>query len=301
MRLTGIHFLITYQCSFECDHCFVWGSPFAGGGALSLAQIRNILRQAKALGTVNEIYFEGGEPFLFHPVLVEAVWEAERMGFDIGIVSNGYWATSVEDAMIWLRPLAGHVVDLSLSADLFHGDEVLTRQVLNGKEAARRLGIPSDYITVERPDVREAGPAEKGTPVTGGQVKFRGRAVAKLLEGVQRQPWREFTECPFEDLADPGRVHVDPYGYLHVCQGLAIGNIFEQSLKDIVAQYQPANHPIIGPLLSGGPVALVDKYDLPHAEGYADACHLCYTTRETLRPRFPDWLAPGQMYGKGLT
>jgi len=25
--LSAIHFLITYGCSAECDHCFIWGAP----------------------------------------------------------------------------------------------------------------------------------------------------------------------------------------------------------------------------------------------------------------------------------
>ena len=27
MKLSGLHFLLTYRCVYECDHCFVWGSP----------------------------------------------------------------------------------------------------------------------------------------------------------------------------------------------------------------------------------------------------------------------------------
>ncbi len=27
MKLTGLHLLLTYKCIYECDHCFVWGSP----------------------------------------------------------------------------------------------------------------------------------------------------------------------------------------------------------------------------------------------------------------------------------
>lgn len=27
MPLTGVHFLLSYQCSHECDHCFVWAAP----------------------------------------------------------------------------------------------------------------------------------------------------------------------------------------------------------------------------------------------------------------------------------
>jgi hypothetical protein len=129
---------------------------------------------------------------------------------------------------------------------------------------------------------------------------FKGRAAVKLIEGVVRKPWHEFTECPYEKLDDPGRVHVDPLGNLHLCQGLTMGNLFEQPLAEIVALYDPQAHPIVRPLLTGGPAALVAQYNLPHEETYVDACHLCYTTRDILRQRFPEYLGPGQMYGEGL-
>ena len=51
MKLTGLHLLLTYQCTFECDHCFAWGSPWQSG-TLTLAATRDILEQARALGTV---------------------------------------------------------------------------------------------------------------------------------------------------------------------------------------------------------------------------------------------------------
>ena len=72
MRLTGLHLLLTYQCTFECDHCFVWGSPFQTG-VMTLKQIGEILHQGEALGSITSIYFEGGEPFLYHPILVKGV------------------------------------------------------------------------------------------------------------------------------------------------------------------------------------------------------------------------------------
>ena len=61
MKLEGLHILLTYQCTYECDHCFVWGSP-RQTGTLTLEQIENILLQAKDAG-VASIYFEGGNPF----------------------------------------------------------------------------------------------------------------------------------------------------------------------------------------------------------------------------------------------
>ena len=61
--------------------------------------------------------------------------------------------------------------------------------------------------------------------------------------------------------------------------------------------YNPDTHPVIGPLLTGGPAEIVKKYELPHEHGYAYACHLCYLSRCKLRDRFPEILTPGQMYG----
>lgn len=40
--LTGIHFLLTYACNFECDHCFVYGGPRAKG-TFTVGQVRDAL------------------------------------------------------------------------------------------------------------------------------------------------------------------------------------------------------------------------------------------------------------------
>ena len=59
VKITGLHFLLTYQCTFACDHCFVWGSPWQTG-TMTLAEIRFYLQQAQDSGTVTSVYFEGG-------------------------------------------------------------------------------------------------------------------------------------------------------------------------------------------------------------------------------------------------
>ncbi len=299
MRLTGVHFLLSYQCTSECDHCFVWGSPEAKG-TMTLAQIREVLHQAKDLGTVKTIYFEGGEPFLFYPIMLEGLREAAALGFERGIVTNCYWGTSVEDAVQWLRPIAEvGIHDLSLSSDLFHGEAMMTQAARNGVEAAQQLGLPEGIIAVKAPEgCATCEQADKGEPITGGAVRFRGRAVAKLTESVPRRPWAEFIECPDEDFADPGRVHVDAFGHVHLCQGLLMGNMWQQPLTYMAASYDPKAHPIIGALMEGGPAALVARYSLPHEPAYIDACHLCYVARDQLRGRFPEFLAPGVVYGE---
>jgi len=299
MAITAIHLLLSYRCTSECDHCFLWGSPLAKG-TMSLEQVRGVLRQAKDLGTVDFAYFEGGEPFLFYPVLIAGLREAAALGFKRGVVTNCYWATTVEDAVEWLRPIAElGIDDLSLSSDLFHGDAMLTDEARHGVAAAKQLGIPEGVITIEVPEGCSGyGDVDKREPITGGDVRFRGRAVEKLAGDVPHHPWDSFTECPDEDFTSQGRVHIDAHGNVHVCQGVVIGNIWRTPLKDIVAGFDPAAHPIIGPLMEGGPAALVKRYSLPHEEAYADACHLCYMARDMLRERFPELLAPANVYGE---
>jgi hypothetical protein len=297
MQLTGLHLLLTYQCNFECDHCFVWGGP-RQTGTFTASQVEEVLRQARELGTVEWIYFEGGEPFFYYGALLAGARLAAQAGFQVGIVSNGYWAISERDAIECLRPFAGLIGDLSVSSDLYHYDEALSRQARDAHAAAAALGIPVGFIEVARPGAQDAAPAQGQLPESSSSVMYRGRAAVKLVDGATLRPWEQFTECPHEDLREPGRVHVDPLGNLHICQGISLGNLFRSPLRDICSAYDPGSHPITGPLLDGGPAELARRYGVSLRAGYADACHLCYEARRALRPRFPDVLGPGQMYGE---
>jgi sulfatase maturation enzyme AslB (radical SAM superfamily) len=293
MKLSSLHILLTYQCTCECDHCFVWGSPWQTG-TLTLEQIEAILAQAKEAG-VTSVYFEGGEPFLYYPVLVKAVHKAANMGFSVGILSNVYWANSVADAEEWLRPFVGRLVDLTVSSDLFHCSESMGERPQNALVAAKWLNIPTGMISVAQPNVDAH--QSHGQIKEESAVMYRGRAAAKLAPAVTGHPWDGFDSCPHEDLHEPGRIHLDPFGNLHICQGVVIGNLFEKPLKRICDEYDADKHPVCGPLLDGGPAALVTEYNLPHGASYADACHLCNEARISLRPRFPQHLSPDQMYG----
>ena len=296
MKLSGLHILLTYQCTYECDHCFVWGSPWQTG-TLTLEKIEQILAQAKEAG-VTSIYFEGGEPFLYYAILTKAVHKAADMGFSVGIVSNAYWANSVADAEEWLRPFVGRLADLTVSSDLFHCSECLGERPQNALVAAKWLGIPTGMISVAQPDADAK--QTHGQIEDESAVMYRGRAVEKLAPRATGHPWEGFDTCPHEDLREPGRIHVDPLGNLHVCQGIVIGNLFEKSLKEICDSYDAESNPVCGPLLHGGPAALVDEHQLSHEEFYADACHLCYSARSSLRDKMPGILGPDQMYGIGL-
>ena len=154
-----------------------------------------------------------------------------------------------------------------------------------------------DFISIAEPEASGASGAAGKLPPGESAVLYRGRAAEFLASRVPPTNWQEFTICPWEELRHPERVHVDPFGHLHICQGIAIGNVLERPLTEIMADFRPDEHPVVGPLLEGGPAEIVRRYGLAHEDGYADHCHLCYEARRTLRSRFPDVLTPDQMYG----
>lgn len=296
-RPIQVHFLLTYSCNFECDHCFVYSSPRADG-TFTIGKLKAALDDIAKAGSVEWIYFEGGEPFLFYPLMLEGLRLAHEMGFKTGIVTNAYWAVSREDAELWLRPLrALELSDLSVSDDSYHyGDEKETPPK-NARAAAEKLGLPAGSICIEKPEIATVNSGHRGKPVLGGGPLLKGRAVENLEEGLPRRDFEEFTECPEEDLRNPVRVHIDPYGNVHLCQGLLMGNMFETPISELFDRYDAESHPICGSLLEGGPALLAKKYNVTHDKKYISACHFCYIVRRSLLDRFPKHLAPPQVYG----
>lgn len=165
--------------------------------------------------------------------------------------------------------------------------------------AAETLGIPMGTITITHPDTALDSGVVGHLSEGESKVMYRGRAARNLTDPRSERPWLEFTACPHEELSDPGRLHVDPFGNLHICQGIVIGNLFDEPLDAICRDYDPDTHPIIGPLLQGGPAELARAFKASIHKGYADACHLCYDTRDQLRVKHPRVLGPDQMYGEG--
>jgi 4Fe-4S single cluster domain len=295
IRLDGIHFLVTYRCTYACDHCFVWGSPDAEG-TMTLAQLTSAIDQAADCG-VESVYFEGGEPTLVYPVVLAAAAHARRRGLEWGMVSNCFWATSIEDAKVWLAPFVDlGISDLSLSSYAYFVEDADEDCLRNAVLAARELGLPMGVLEVGAAACLDIPGLCLGEDV--GEIMCKGRAAVELAPGRAARPPETLVTCPFEDFAEPGRAHLGCGGELQICQGISAGNVFADGLAAVLEGYDPARRPVIAEILAGGPWALAQAHGhTPQRELYADECHLCYEVRSALRERFPNVLAPAQCYG----
>jgi hypothetical protein len=278
--LTRIHFLITYGCTAECDHCFLWGSPRRTSG-MTPSQIDAFLDEIVSLGTITAVCAEGGESFARPDLLMHLVRAATARGLSVSALTNASWVRSREQAARRVAELAAAgLSSLGVSTDEWH-----------------RASIPVERVEMLLEICGAAGLAASRMETRLEKVMFRGRAAERLASFAPMRPACELTACPHENLAAPARVHLDCYGRLHLCQGLCVG---PGNPTQACAAYEPGAHPIVRILLEGGPYALGKfaaerGFDLK--SGYADACHLCYLAREWLRPDYPDLLGPDETYG----
>ena len=298
--IRGLHIILTYTCPYACDHCFLFCSP-ERSGVFTLKQLSDLIKAARELRGIRSISFEGGEPFLYYGLLCEGIRQVTASGFETAVETNCYWATGVEDAKLWLRPLqqAG-LHTLEPGDDSFHSDTPRETPGQIAAQAAQALGMTANKICIERPSLTVGEGRAGGKPVYAGGPKLRGRAVETLVEGLPTRPWRELGECKMENLRNPGRVHIDPFGNVLLCQGLSMGNYLDTSLAAVLSNYDPDQHPVCGPLVNGGPAALAETYRLPHADRYVDACHFCSDLCKSLADRFPKYITPRQTYGLDL-
>lgn len=128
----------TYTCTAECADCGTVSSP-RDRTNLPLETLLAAIDQAREQGFYN-VVFTGGEPTLRWRDLLAAIAHAKARGFPTRIVTNAYWATSLERAFEFIDALLEAGLD---EINYSTGDEhtrfvPLERVVLATVAAARR-------------------------------------------------------------------------------------------------------------------------------------------------------------------
>ena len=76
-----------------------------------------------------------------------------------------------------------------ISEDSLHSNDGNEGFSKNAQLAAESLGIPTDTICINKPEVTLSTDKKqaKGEPIIGGDVRFRGRAVEKIVTDLPRR------------------------------------------------------------------------------------------------------------------
>ena len=271
---------------------------------------------------LESVWIYGGEPFLYPGVLAEVMKISKRNGIaQIGVLTNGYWATSPSAGLRKLSPLKQAGLNaIIISTDGLHAEAVSPDLAINAIRAALKMGFKKVIASVAFiPPRKLSNPINdrseeiwaklKGNPhllLEENPVVFIGRAAQELSDYCQPKKLKAAQKCKPPSYIggsfdEPQGLEIDPYGWVMICPGFSLGNAQKQPLAKLVEQYGNSGNTLWSIFCSHGPAGLLN---LAQEKGYhqralyASDCHLCYEVRKFLQPYYPEYLAPAGCYNE---
>jgi len=104
--------------------------------------------------------------------MLNGIRQARSRGYSVGIVTNGYFATSEENARCFLEPFPGlGLADLSISDDVFHYENREENAARRAFRVALEMGLPAAILAL---DPGASGAGDEGIP-SGGEERSHHR------------------------------------------------------------------------------------------------------------------------------
>jgi hypothetical protein len=318
MKIKHLNLLLTYRCPSQCRHCCYFGG-LEGTGLMTAAQVNAYLRDLND-HPLDSVWIYGGEPFLYPSVLTEIVKIARRKNIpEIGVLTNGYWATRERGALKLLHRLKETgLTAITVSTDGFHAQRIAPEWAIRAGRLALDTGIEevtysvaflpprgsSNYYNNLSEKIWDRLASIPGASLREENVTTIGRAAETLLEYYQLKKIRTRHRCrpPYYiggSWSELQGLEIDPYGWVMVCPGLSLGRVGQHSLNSLLQQYDDNGNILWRTLRDGGAAGLLDlalHRGYRPSPKYVDTCHLCYEVRKYLRPHFRSYLAPDGCY-----
>lgn len=229
----------------------------------------------------------GGEVFLYYDELKDLIELAFQNGGYTTLVTNGFWATSVDVAVEKLRPLVSSGLSfVSVSADKFHDPYVPFDRVVNTIKAAQAVGL--------RNSIRVVGSATSSAADIMSRLREAGVFYVDVMEMPLIREGRAALIPPSEFLVGSelprgvcpsATLTINPAGDAMVCcngggsnASLTVGSIHSRTLEELEMRF--ASDPVLDFLNRYGPLNAVAKDEEMFAEIVAEGpfvseCELC--------------------------
>jgi len=278
IQLSRIEFIVTNRCTGQCAHCSV-GDMLNRPGDPPCVQhdaAVDAVRQLCAHYPVTSVMTFGGEPLLY-PDVTCAIHAAAR---DAGVatrqlITNGFFSRDDAQMQTVAEALsAAGVNDLLLSVDAFHQATIPIDVVHRFGEALHRADVPTrlepSWVVNRATDNPYNAKTENvlseladlGFPIAYGNDIFLSGRAAKNLAQFYPPAKLDLSECcgamPYtEPLTHITSLSIDPFGDVTACN-FVIGNIYRESITDIVARYDPYTDGTMRALIERGVPGLLD-------------------------------------------
>jgi hypothetical protein len=145
----ALSLIVTHRCTAACEHCCFGCSPSVGE-AIPIPRLHALVEETRAVPTLRQVVFTGGECFLLGRHLDALIARCRSLDLRTRCVSNGYWAVGPEAARDRTRELrAAGLDELNLSTGPFHGRYVPWERTAWAAAAAVEAGLTGVVVNVE--------------------------------------------------------------------------------------------------------------------------------------------------------
>ena len=301
ININRIEFIVTYQCSGKCKHCSFGDklNHFDGFRHIKIHEAVETIKQVAEIFPVSSIMTFGGEPLLY-PDVVCAIHEAAS-SVEIRtkqLITNGYFTKDDELCRKTATALRDSGINnLLLSVDIFHQETIPFQSVYQFAKHTKESGIPKIRLhpawVVDREHNNPYNEETKKVITkfndlhiqvsNGNNIFMAGNAVKNLAEYYDK-PHMDLSETcgtvPYTTLLNNiTSLSIVPNGDVMVC-GFVIGNIYKQSIEDIIYHYNPYKDEWMSAILHGGARELLElskrKGFFVDASSCYSACDLCH-------------------------
>lgn len=282
---------LDYQCNFYCGHCSVGSSPKTKF-PMPKAVLEKGITEFSSIPSAKIVVFTGGEATLRWDMLKYGIKLAKEMGLLTRLVSNSWWARSIERAKEKLEELKEVGLDeFNTSYDAYHAQFVSLEYPLNAVQAALETGFKgrvalSVILDKERrwsADKVRAALAERlgVSPSTLGEwVKVIEDLPTPTGTGEELGTWEDGgikTEVGCPEIVKTISLH--PNGDVRACCGhavfytphLTLGNLYRETLKEILSRAQ--KNIIYWWIHTRGPRGILKNLEVDG--NYHSICHAC--------------------------
>ncbi|MFC1947306.1 radical SAM protein [Chloroflexota bacterium] len=298
MNINRVEFGMTYTCTGRCRHCSVGNKINSGDKShVEYEWITGMLKKVAAEYPVHSVMCFGGEPLLYPDDVFGIMEEATACGIPHReIITNGYFSkdeSRIAEVVSSLEK-AG-VIQILLSVDVFHQEIIPLEPVYafarSAADSSIEIKLQPAWLVNEQADnaynarTREIlnSFANLHIPISEGNDIFpSGNAALNLADYYSKNSLNLNQKCgeaPYTDrLDDITTIPISPNGDVNACN-FVIGNVYRESITEIIRRYDPYDDIMMSSLLNGGLTELMDWAKTRgievNPEEHYSACSIC--------------------------
>jgi MoaA/NifB/PqqE/SkfB family radical SAM enzyme len=269
INVKKIEVVITNSCSGKCKHC--QNGEVKSNESINTTKIVEAIKQLSKTNDIDELMTFGGEPLLYSESVCKIHSTANDCGIrDRAIITNGYFSKDPDIIKQTAKNIfyAG-VNDIMVSIDAFHQETIPIKYVRLFVESLLKYNFSSislhpawlgnredeNAYNTKTKEILQSF-ADLNVEIGEGNIIFPAGNAIKYFPQYFQPPEKvdlslQCGTMPYTSRLDDIEVlGFSPNGNVNVC--IPIGNIYKDTIENIIKKYDPYNNCLAKHLIKGG-------------------------------------------------